>query len=262
MAGLAELPPAALMALASALGAVVGSFLNVVIHRLPRGESLVRPGSHCPGCGQMIRAWANIPLLSYMVLRGRCSACQARISVRYPLVEGITAVLYLALFLRWGAVPILPVYWLLASALVAITFIDFDHQIIPNAITYPGIALGLVLALTLSAAPSILEAGVAVIGVGGMMWAVAAAYEWRTGRMGLGMGDVKLMAMLGAFLGLEPTLGILILGSLLGLVQGLSLMALRKAGRRTRIPFGPALALAAIIHLFDPAVVMRWMVRL
>ncbi|MFQ5513076.1 MAG: prepilin peptidase [Myxococcota bacterium] len=252
-----ELSPALTAGMVFVLGCTVGSFLNVVIHRLPRGESLVRPGSHCPRCAATIPPWANVPLLGYALLRGRCVRCQGPISARYPLVEALTGGLFLALFLRWGLTPVLGVYWPLGATLIAVTFIDLDHQIIPNAITIPGMGIGLASAWACPFPPGPVDALLGFAGIGGLLWGISALYERRTGRIGLGMGDVKLMAMLGAFLGLQATLGILVLGSLLGLGQAAVLLALHRAGRLTRIPFGPALAIAGAAHLFDPALVTR-----
>ena len=242
--------------LAALLGSVVGSFLNVVIHRLPRGESVVRPRSRCPACGWMIPAWANVPILSYLAVGGRCRGCRARISPRYPLVEALTAALFVALL--WWSPPGLRLLasWCLASALVAVAFIDLDHQIIPNEITLPGIAIGLLLALV-APPPLWLDALLGVVIGGGLMWGVSAAYEWRTGQIGLGMGDVKLVAMLGAFLGVEAALGVMVVGSLIGLLYGIVLIARRGGGRKTRIPFGPALVAAGVLHLFEPQALAR-----
>jgi leader peptidase (prepilin peptidase)/N-methyltransferase len=251
-----ELPQSGWLAFVFVLGAAIGSFLNVVIYRLPRGESLVRPGSRCPRCGSPVPGWANVPILGYLVLRGRCFSCKQEISLRYPLVEAVTALLFLALFLRWD-LPLVFVYWPLAAALITVTFIDLDHQIIPNVITLPGIPIGLACAWGFSWTPGLVDAALGALMVGGMMWAIAALYEWRTGRIGLGLGDVKLMAMLGTFLGLQATLGVLVVGCLLGLTQGLLLMAFKRAGRLTQIPFGPALATAGILHLFDPELFLR-----
>lgn len=253
---LAQIPLGYWIAFAFLLGASVGSFLNVVIHRVPQGLSVVTPRSRCPDCGWSIPGWANVPLVSYALLRGRCRGCQGAISPRYPLVEALVAGLFVALLLWHGPGPRLPVDWALAAALVAIAFIDWDHQVIPDAITMPGIAIGLACSL-LMPPPIWLDSLAGVVVVGGMMWGLSAFYRWRSGRTGLGMGDVKLVAMLAAFLGLQPALGILVLGSLLGLIHGVILIGLVGGGRRTRIPFGPALALAGLLHLFDPALVSR-----
>jgi leader peptidase (prepilin peptidase)/N-methyltransferase len=240
-------------AVACALGAAVGSFLNVVIYRVPRGLSIVRPGSRCPQCGTPIRPLANLPILSYLWLRGRCLACGAHISLRYPAVEALCALLFLALALTRPIDARLGVDAALGAALIAVAFIDHDHRIIPNAITLPGIPAGL-LASALAPPPAWTDALAGLLVLGGMLWAVSAGYERLTGRIGLGMGDVKLMAMLGSFLGLQGGLGVLVLGSLIGLAQAGVLAARGRAGRLTQIPFGPALAIAALAQLcgLDP----------
>ncbi|MCP4006071.1 MAG: prepilin peptidase [bacterium] len=253
--------PLFLIGMAFLFGACIGSFLNVVIYRLPRDESLVWPGSHCPGCNSPIAWWANIPILSYLALRARCRSCGERISARYPLVEAATGLLFAALMFRWIGVEQalsarLLVDWLLAAALIAITFIDAEHQIIPNAITYPGIPLGLLLAW-IAPPPSLWDASLGLLIAGGFMWLLSAGYEWYSGQIGLGMGDVKLVAMLGSFLGLESALGIMVVGSLVGLIYGLVLIGFKGTGRATRIPFGPALALAGIVYLFVPGLLQR-----
>jgi leader peptidase (prepilin peptidase)/N-methyltransferase len=256
------IPAPVLTALAFALGACIGSFLNVVIWRLPRGESLVRPGSHCPACDAAIPAWANIPLLSYAALRGRCRACHTHISIRYPLVEALTGVVFVALLWVHGPTPRLLIDWALAAALIAVTFIDIDHQIIPNSITLPGVVLGLALSIL---APQLgvdwRDALLGVVCIGGSLWAISAGYEKFSGKIGLGMGDVKLVAMLASFLGLEGALGVLIVGSLVGIVYGVAMLAWVRGGRQTRIPFGPALAMAGLIFLFQPNLLDRFLVR-
>jgi leader peptidase (prepilin peptidase)/N-methyltransferase len=255
-------PPAIALAFAFVLGACVGSFLNVVVWRLPRGESLVRPGSHCPGCDSPIPPWANVPLLSYLALRGRCRSCGARISLRYPLIEALTGLVFAALLWVHGPSARLLVDWALASALIAVTFIDIDYQIIPNSITIPGLAIGLLISI---AAPQLgvewRDALLGVIGIGGALWAISAGYEKLSGKIGLGMGDVKLVAMLASFLGLEAALGVLIVGSLVGIAYGVAMLAWLRAGRNTRIPFGPALALAGLVFLFQPNLLDRFLVR-
>ncbi len=250
------MPFAYVIGFSATLGAVVGSFLNVVIHRLPRGESIVRPSSRCPDCGWAIPAWANVPVLSYVALAGRCRGCGARISLRYPIVEALTALLFAAVVLLEPLGLRLLGHWLLAAALVAVAFIDFEHQIIPNEITVPGMALGFGLSL-LAPPPFWLDSLLGFALGGGLMWAVSAGYERLRGAIGLGMGDVKLVAMLGAFLGLEAALGTMVLGSLAGLVHGVILIGLRGGGRQTRIPFGPALAAAGLAHVFEPHLLPR-----
>ena len=247
---------------AFALGACIGSFLNVVIWRLPRGESLVQPGSHCPACGAAIPFWANVPLLSYALLRGRCRTCGVHISVRYPLVEALTGAIFAALFWLHGPSTRLLVEWALAATLVAVVFIDLDHHIIPNAITLPGLALGLAISLV---APQLgvgwRDALLGVAAVAGPLWALSAGYEWLRGQIGLGMGDVKLVAMLASFLGFRAAFGIVTFGALLGVIYGVVLIAHAHGGRNTRIPFGPALALMGLLFVFQPDLMDPILVR-
>jgi leader peptidase (prepilin peptidase)/N-methyltransferase len=251
-----------LVSFAFALGACVGSFLNVVVWRLPRGESVVTPRSRCPGCKQPIPAWANLPLLSYVALRGRCRACGTRISLRYPLIEALTGALFAALLVAHGPSARLLVEWALAAALVAVIFIDIDHHIIPNSITLPGVALGLLLALFApELGTSFRDALLGVLVIGGALWALSAGYERLRGQIGLGMGDVKLMAMLGAFLGLQGALGALLIGSLAGIAYGGVMIAAKGTGRYTHIPFGPALALGGLVFLFQPGLLERLVVQ-
>ena len=243
------------------LGAAIGSFLNVVIHRVPRGESIVHPPSHCPRCQARIPAWANVPIVAWLALRGRCRSCREPISPRYVLVEALTGAVFLALYLHDGLTPRLLAEWALASALIAIAFIDLDWQIVPNAITYPGIPLAFGVALLVPPLwwdrqlPFIYSSLLGALGGGGMMLAISLYYEWRTGTIGLGLGDVKLIAMLGAFLGLESVLSVMALGSLLGVAHWLVLHLVGKAGRFTRIAFAPSLAAAGVVHLFFPTVI-------
>jgi leader peptidase (prepilin peptidase) / N-methyltransferase len=231
----------------AALGAILGSFVNVVIHRLPRGESLVRPRSHCPRCGHLIAAYDNVPIASYLLLRGRCRHCRASIPARYPLVEALGAVLVPA------AVLTTPVVWLAAAnalfalALLAVLFIDFDHRIIPDEITLPGVVLGLLCAWLGPRPLSDALWGVA-LGGGGLL-AVALLYQLIARREGMGMGDVKLMAMVGAFCGWRGALVTIVLGSLVGSFIGLALIAGRRGTRQTQLPFGSFLAPAAWVAL-------------
>ncbi len=226
-------------------GLLIGSFLNVVAWRLPRGESLVHPGSACPACGTPIKPYDNVPVLSWLALRGRCRRCDARISARYPLVELATAVLYVAVVLgRDGALDI-ALGLLLVTALVPITLIDLDLRLIPNAITLPAAVAAVAAALVLDPGfvPEQLIAGAAA---GGFFLLAALLYPG-----GMGMGDVKLAAVLGLYLGrgVFPAVFIALIG---GALVGALVIARKGAaeGRKTAVPFGPFLALGGIVALF------------
>ena len=230
------------------IGAVVGSFLNVCICRLPAGESVVYPPSHCPRCGVPIRPRDNIPLLSYALLAGRCRSCGGTISVRYPAVEALTGFLLLLLLYRFGLSPAFGVSAAFVAALVVVSFIDLDHQIIPDGISLPGIVLGLLVS-ALGLGPPLLDSVVGVLVGGGILYAVAVGYRAFTGREGMGGGDIKLLAMIGAFLGWRGVLVTLIVGSFTGAVVGMGLIVARRAQSRIPIPFGPFLALGAVCAL-------------
>lgn len=239
------------------LGAAVGSFLNVAIHRMPLGESVVKPRSRCPSCRSAIAWYDNIPVLSWLLLRGRCRGCGASISIRYPFIELVTALIALVLFAREGLSVAFAVQFVFACALLVVAYIDLDHQIIPDKISLPGIVLGLVAAAP-GGAPQILDAALGVLVGGGILLSVAWVYERSTGREGMGGGDVKLLAMIGAFLGWQGVLLTLLLGSLLGSAIGIVLMTSRGADRRVAIPFGPFLSLGALVTLFWGHMIVRW----
>ena len=230
------------------VGACLGSFFNVLIYRLPRGESIVRPGSRCPACGRPIRPWENIPLVSYALLGGRCKGCRGTISWRYPAVEALTGAGYALLLLADGPGTVLARDLVLFSLLVPITFIDIDHRIIPDSLSLGGLAAGLLLALLPGADWKASLAG-GVIG-GGVLYGTAFAYEKITGREGMGGGDSKLIAMIGAFLGWRGVLLTIFCGSLLGVAGGLLAMRRGEDGLKTAIPFGPYLCAAALIARF------------
>jgi leader peptidase (prepilin peptidase)/N-methyltransferase len=239
------------------LGCVIGSFLNVCIYRIPEGLSIVRPASRCPHCGQAILWYQNVPILSWLLLRGRCARCAAPISARYPLVEALTGFLFWFVFHTFGLQWATPVYWIFAAALVVITFIDVDHQIIPNAISLPGILVGFACSFAIpwiSWSDSLLG----ILLGGGSLYLVAAGYRLLTGKDGMGMGDVKLLAMLGAFLGWQAVLPVIFFASLIGSLVGVPLMILRRADSKLAIPFGPFLALGAHIYLFWGTAIIRW----
>jgi leader peptidase (prepilin peptidase)/N-methyltransferase len=243
--------------IAFAVGAMFGSFLNVCIHRLPRGESVVYPPSHCPGCGVRIRSRDNIPLLSYLLLRGRCRSCGRAISYRYPVVEALTGAMLVLLLCRFGLSPALGVYAVFVAALITVSFIDLDHQIIPDAISLPGIVAGIIVSALGQGSP-LLDSVLGVLVGGGILYAVAVGYHAFTGREGMGGGDIKLLAMIGAFLGWRGVLVTLIVGSFTGAVVGISLIVARRTESRIPIPFGPFLALGAVCALAFGDQLIQW----
>jgi len=274
----------ALVALGFVLGLVIGSFLNVVVHRMPRGESVVRPRSRCPGCGALITARDNVPLLSWLWLRGRCRGCGMAISPRYPAVELATGVVFAAVVARYGLHPTLPLWLALAGLLLASALIDFEHQIIPDELSLGGLALGLVgmpVARALGGAPfagAVADAALGALLGGGVLWIVGFLHarlcaltgrtfehwpgegealprppslDYWTWFPGLGFGDVKLLAAIGAFVGPLGVLHVVWVSAALGLVLGLAFMALR---RQAGAPFGfaPAIAGGTLARVLFP----------
>jgi leader peptidase (prepilin peptidase)/N-methyltransferase len=238
-------------------GALVGSFLNVCIHRLPLGQSVVFPASHCPHCEQPIPPYDNIPIVSYLVLRGRCRRCAAPISSRYPFVEALAGIAAVASVGAFGLTPHGVLTFAFLCALLVITFVDFDYQIIPDAISLPGIAVGLAAALVLGD-PTWMASLIGILLGGGLLWGVAEAYHWLTGREGMGGGDIKLLAMIGAFLGWQAVPVTLMIASLSGTVIGVGLMLVQQRDGRTAIPFGPFLALGGTVALFWGDALIAW----
>ncbi len=239
------------------VGSAVGSFLNVCIARIPGRESIVFPPSRCPRCLSRIRAYDNIPIVSYLFLRGICRSCGERIPFRYPLVETVTALLSMALFMRFGLTFSYLVYFAFLCALVVVTFIDLDHRIIPDVVSLPGIVLGFVLSF-LSAEIGWMDSAIGIIMGGGLLLLVAVVYVSLTGEEGMGGGDVKLLAMIGAFVGWKGVLFVIMVSSLLGTVIGGTIMLFSGKGRRFAIPFGPFLSLGALIYLFWGEALIGW----
>ncbi len=236
------------LVLIAVFGLIWGSFLNVVIYRLPRGQSLVRPPSTCPGCGTRIRPYDNVPVLSYLFLRGKCRTCSRPISPVYPAVEALTALAFVLVFLRSGRPPGLEFAagCLFASALIALGFIDYFHQILPDAITMPGLVLALVYSFfrdDLSFRGALLGA----VAGAGFLLLIYGAYRLIRKREGLGMGDVTMLLMIGAYLGLARTLLTLILASFVGALVGVFFIVGRKKDLQFALPFGTFLAPAAFV---------------
>ncbi len=238
-------------------GAVVGSFLNVCICRMPKDESVVSPPSHCPRCDYHIRWYDNIPLLSYLSLRGKCRGCGTHISLQYPLVELLNGLLTLALFLKFGPTLTFLALFLFCSGLVVITFIDLEHQIIPDEISLSGIVIGFIFSFFLPE-QTWLNSLLGIVLGGGSLLLVAYSYQWLTGKEGMGGGDIKLLAMMGAFLGWKSVLFIVFASSLIGSVFGITMMLVQKKDSKLAIPFGPYLAFAAVLYVFYGKQLIDW----
>ncbi len=253
------------------LGAVVGSFLNVCIYRLPREESIAFPPSHCTSCNNPIKFYDNIPILSYLILGGKCRNCSMRISPIYPIIELISAVLTLLAVRQFGINMDTLFYIVLIYSLIIITFIDLEHMIIPNVITFPGIGVGIIFNLIITnwgyasdlldtpdlknflrliSEVPIMSSILGVLIGGGLLYFIGFLYEVIRKREGMGMGDVKLLAMLGAFLGWQGVIFIVFLSSIIGTVIGLSIILYQRENLKYAIPFGPFLSIAAIIYIF------------
>jgi leader peptidase (prepilin peptidase)/N-methyltransferase len=242
-------------------GAIVGSFLNVCIVRLPKEESIIVPGSHCPHCNSPIKFYDNIPLISYFLLRGKCRKCKSKISVQYPLVEGITAISSFSIFLRYGVSLSYLFYFFFVAALIVITVIDLFHQIIPDVISIPGIGVGLLSALILPHIKFLNSIFGMLLG-GGSLFVVAMVYQWLFKREGMGGGDVKLLAMIGAFLGWEAVIITIISSSLIGSITGIIMIVFKGKNFKYAIPFGPFLSLGAVITLFYKSEILFWYFQL
>jgi leader peptidase (prepilin peptidase)/N-methyltransferase len=244
------------LAMVAIFGLLIGSFLNVVIHRVPRKESLVSPGSRCPKCGYVLRWYDNIPVVSYAMLGGRCRRCHAPISIRYPLVELITAIVFVAHYFVFGWTPLLAVRLLFGASLVALFAIDLEHHLLPDVITLPGLAVGLVASLFLP--PGIVESLIGTLIGGGVLWLIGEAYYRYSGEEGMGGGDVKMLAMIGAFLGWKLVLVTLVLSSVLGSVLGLAIIAVKRGGMKYALPFGTFLALGALAASLIGERIVSW----
>ena len=272
---------------AFALGAAIASFLNVVIWRVPRGESIVSPPSHCPKCNAAIRWWQNLPILSWLALRGRCANCRAPISPRYILVETLGGVLFLAVFRLLCVVDgkllfcllktpadqaflavLLVGWWLWVALMIVGSFIDFDHQLLPDFVTVGGMVLGVVLAVAggvFTHSWSQLVQSLVGLAFGfGLLWLVRWLGSKAFGREAMGMGDVFLMGAVGALLGPLAVLAVLILSSLYGSVVGVGMILVSKArlGKFVAIPFGPYICLGCLTWMFWGEKILAWYVRL
>jgi leader peptidase (prepilin peptidase) / N-methyltransferase len=236
-------------------GLAVGSFLNVVIYRLPRGTSLAWPASHCTSCHRPLSWYENVPLFGWLALRGRCRTCHARISPQYPIVEAVTGLLFLAGYYAFGVTPLLAARLAFACAMIVLFAIDLEHQILPNEITLSGIVIGFALSFFL---PPGWKSSLLGLVVGGVFpFLVAEIYFRVRGREGMGMGDFKMLAMVGAFLGWPLVWVTLIVSCVLGIVIGGGALLLSRRGMGTRIPFGTFIAVAALVCAYADMPVMR-----
>jgi leader peptidase (prepilin peptidase) / N-methyltransferase len=229
-------------------GAIIGSFINVCIYRMPRELSVVRPGSFCPHCKQPVRFFDNIPILSYLILGGKCRTCKAAISPRYAIVETLTATLFVLLYVTTGLTADLPIYMLFFALLVVISFVDLDFQIIPDILSLGGVVVGFLLSF-FRPAFGFLDSLYGILLGGGLLFAIAYGYQFVTKREGMGGGDIKLLGMIGAFCGIKGVLFSLFAGSLIGALVGIPLMLFQRKGMTYAIPFGPFLSGAALVYV-------------
>lgn len=239
-------------------GLCVGSFMNVCIYRLPTAKSIVKPSrSFCPNCNNMIRYYDNIPVLSYILLKGRCRHCNEPISFRYPMVEIISGLMTVAVVLKYGLSSQSFIYFFFISSLIVITFIDIDHRIIPDIITLPGIVIGLAASFFLPQI-SFKTSIIGMLAGGGSLFAVAWGYNLITGKDGMGGGDIKLLAMMGTMVGWKGILFIIFVSSAVGTLVGITVMLIQGKNMKFAIPFGPFLSLGAITYVFFGRQIIYW----
>lgn len=243
----------------AALGLAIGSFLNVCIYRLPRGESVVTPPSRCPSCGHRLRWFDNVPVLGWLLLRGRCRSCRAAISPMYPLVESATAGLFVLQLWQVGWQPLLPIRLLFVAAMIVLFMIDLQHRILPNVITLPGILVGLVACLFFE--PGWRSSLIGVAAGGGVLWVIGEAYFRLRGEEGMGFGDVKMLAMIGAFLGWQLMLVTLLLASFAGSLIGGAMIVVDRGNMKYALPLGSFLALGAIVATHVGYPLVAWYAR-
>jgi len=251
------LPLAIQVAVAAAFGAVIGSFLNVVIYRLPLDKSIVWPSSACPHCARELSWYENIPVASFLALRGRCRTCGARIGVQYPLVEALTAFMFAAAWWQYGPGPLLASRLILGAALLVLFAIDLEHHLLPDEITLPGIVVGFGFSFV-NLLPGWRSSLVGILLGAGVLWAIRKGYYLVRHEEGLGLGDVKMLAMVGAFLGWELTLLTLMMASLSGTVIGLGLIVTKRGDMKYALPFGTFLALGAAIAATAGQTILHW----
>jgi leader peptidase (prepilin peptidase)/N-methyltransferase len=236
---------AALVILAAVIGAVIGSFLNVCIYRLPRGTSVVWPASSCESCGRELSWYDNLPVVSWVALRAKCRTCKAPLSVRHPIIEALTAIMFGAAAWYYGPTLLLASRLVFGCALIVLFAIDLEHHLLPNVVTLPGIVVGLVFSAVTE--PGWLASLIGIVIGGGVLWLIAEVYYRVRHEEGLGMGDVKMLAMIGAFIGWQLTIVTLMMASFAGSIVGVALIAARKGDMKYALPFGTFLAMGAAL---------------
>ena len=251
-------PETFFLVVAGLFGLLVGSFLNVCIFRLPRGTSIVWPASACGSCRRELRWFENIPIVSWVVLGAKCARCKAPISLQYPLVEAITAVLFVLVVATTPAGPQLAARLLFVCALIVLFGIDLEHQILPNSITLPGIVIGVL--FSLAGPPGWRASLLGVLLGGGVLYAIAWGYYAVRREEGLGMGDVKMLGMIGAFLGWQAVLLTLVLASLSGALIGVAMISLQRGSMKYALPFGTFLAIGALVAMLAGQPIIDWYV--
>lgn len=237
-------------------GTVVGSFLNVCIHRLPLRKSLMWPGSHCTSCQAPVKPYDNIPILGYLLLGGRCRSCRAPISIQYPIVELVTGLVFLAAYLFFDSPAVFIQRLLFACSMIVLFVVDLEHRILPDVITLPGIVLGFAFSLFLP--PGWRDSLIGVALGGGSLWLIGELYFRIRHEEGMGFGDVKMLAMIGAFLGWKLTLLTLVLSSFLGSIVGVAIIALNRGDMKYALPFGTFLAMGAIVAAAVGDPIITW----
>src|SRR6056297_140058 len=246
-----------ILIMAFIFGACIGSFLNVCIARIPEGGSLIYPGSNCPGCHHPIRFYDNIPILSYLWLLGKCRNCGQSISFRYLLVEAVTGLMVALVVVYFGLTVDALIYFILISALIIIIYIDLDHQIIPDSISLPGIPIGFAASFFLDSITYI-DSLIGILLGGGLLFAIAWGYYLITRKEGMGGGDIKLLAMIGAFMGWQGVCFTIFMASITGTLAGILLMLLAQKNLKFALPFGPFLSIGAIAYLFFGPQLIAW----
>ncbi|MGD8256878.1 MAG: prepilin peptidase [Desulfobacterales bacterium] len=242
-------------------GLCIGSFLNVCIYRLPVSKSIVHPGSMCPSCATPIKFYDNMPIISYLLLQGKCRQCKTKIPLRYPIIELLGGLFALGSYLKFGPSLDAIIYFAFIASLLVVTFIDLDHRIIPDRITLPGIPVCLAASLVLSNI-TFLDSLLGIIAGGGSLLLVAWTYNLITKKEGMGGGDIKLLAMIGAIIGWKGVLFTIFTSSLVGTLTGLAVMAQTRKGMKLAVPFGPFLSIGSIAYIFFGPQLIIWYVNL